>query len=92
MMASGSFDSTVTIYAPSDANQHAYEQVAVLEGHQNEVKSVAWSCSSPPLLATCSRDKSVWIWEMDDDEDFQCLAVLQEHSQDVKMVHSICGG
>ncbi|KHJ78185.1 WD domain, G-beta repeat protein, partial [Oesophagostomum dentatum] len=50
-----------------------------------KVKCCAFS-PSDEFLATCSRDKSVWFWQMDEDDDFQVCSVLQQHTQDVKFV------
>lgn len=62
-----------------------FEFVTFLEGHQKEAKGVAWSADGG-LIATCGRDKALWIWEVFEDLEFECLAILHEHSQDVKNV------
>jgi cytosolic iron-sulfur protein assembly protein CIAO1 len=67
--ATASFDSNIGIWdqGASEGNietpvQGEWECASLLEGHETECKSVAYS-STGTLLASCSRDKTVWIWE-----------------------------
>ena len=101
VLATGSFDASVGIWKNSkiaskgeaiDRNNYQdlddeedWHFAIVLEGHESEVKSVAWSAGGN-FIATCSRDKSVWIWEEVAEDDFETIAVLQEHEGDVKCV------
>lgn len=96
VLATGSFDATIGIWRryerdsqSSDTHggdeEEEWRFAVVLDGHESEVKSVAWSAGGN-LLATCSRDKTVWIWEELDEDNFETIAVLQEHTQDVKFV------
>lgn len=72
-----------------EEDEDEWEFTLVLEGHENEVKS---ACFSPgaQFLATCSRDKTVWIWEdvgaTEGDDEWETVAVLSEHDGDVKAV------
>jgi cytosolic iron-sulfur protein assembly protein CIAO1 len=68
---------------------------SLLTGPDSEIKSVAFSPTNPALLATSSRDKSVWVWEDvadtaggggGDDSEYETVAVLAEHTGDVKCV------
>ncbi|EIN08976.1 WD40 repeat-like protein [Punctularia strigosozonata HHB-11173 SS5] len=90
-LATASFDANIGIWEQEadddagDVNSGDWECVSLLEGHETECKSVAYS-STGTLLASCSRDKTVWVWEVHPDADFECLGVLMEHTQDVKCV------
>lgn len=70
-LATASFDSTVGIWQQvaeaglddgAAGGEGEWEALDPLEGHESECKGVEWSFDGR-LIASCSRDKSVWIWE-----------------------------
>lgn len=81
-LAASSFDRTVVIYTLIG---NFFEASTTLEGYENEVKWVDWSIDCT-TIATCSRDKNIWIWVEDEDGDWNCESVLTGHTQDIKQV------
>lgn len=65
-LATASFDANIGIWSQDEDEEGGpsgeWECMSLLEGHETECKSVAYS-NSGSLLASCSRDKTVWIWE-----------------------------
>ena len=76
LLAAASFDGKTSIWEIGENPKF----LKYLTGHENEVKCVAWSADGE-LIATCSRDKSLFVY---DQENSECIAVLQGHTQDVK--------
>ncbi|KEP66046.1 UNVERIFIED_CONTAM: WD domain, G-beta repeat-containing protein [Hammondia hammondi] len=78
-LAAASFDATVSVWCSHVAGvsraPSRFTQVQVLEGPEHEVKCVAWSRTGR-YLATCSRDKTVWIFESsaEDREEVEAFA------------------
>jgi cytosolic iron-sulfur protein assembly protein CIAO1 len=73
VIASASFDGTIAIWeqqlnGTTRSSTSTKEEVVEwectteLQGHENEVKCVRWNATGS-LLATCGRDKTIWIWE-----------------------------
>ena len=84
-LATASFDATVGIWQQVDERglddgdgaedgEGEWEAVEPLEGHDSECKSAEWSADGR-LLASCSRDKSVWIWEGPSELDWGVMRV-----------------
>lgn len=60
--ADGIGGDTVDVSGEAASGNTLWDCIGTLEGHESECKSVAFNRNGT-LLASCSRDKSVWIWE-----------------------------
>ncbi|OAO98113.1 hypothetical protein AXX17_AT4G37810 [Arabidopsis thaliana] len=70
------------------------EEVQKLEGHTDRVWNVAWNPAADGVIASCSADKTVRIWEQSSlTRSWTCKAVLEGvHTRSVKsLAWSPCG-
>ncbi|KAJ9613151.1 Cytosolic iron-sulfur protein assembly protein [Cladophialophora chaetospira] len=81
-------DAIETDMTNNDEDAEEWHFSTLLTGPDSEIKSIEFSPPHYPanLLATSSRDKSVWIWEEVEPEEWETIAVLSEHTGDVKCV------
>lgn len=79
-LAVASFDGTISVWHRIDEE---YQQIQLIEGHENEVKCVEWHFSLPKLLS-CGREQSFWIWEYNDNWEFSCASIINSQNTDLK--------
>ena len=79
-LVTAGFDSKGVIYNFDPSATPVCKQAEILEGHDNEMKTARWS-HDRTMIVTCSRDKSVWVWNASDGD---CIAVHRGHGADVK--------
>lgn len=89
----GGTSNEIDVARDEDEDDEEWHFSTLLTGPDSEIKHIEFS---PPhysanLLATSSRDKSVWVWEEVEPEEWETIAVLSEHTGDVKCV-SWCAG
>ncbi|KAJ9642541.1 Cytosolic iron-sulfur protein assembly protein [Coniosporium tulheliwenetii] len=88
VLATGSFDASAGIWRKYERNAGAEGGVVLDEGDftggggGEGMRGMQSQMTTTPS----ARDKSVWIWEELEDDNFETVAVLQEHEGDVKCV------
>lgn len=65
-LASGSCDAHLWLYVPADENCSTFikETQVGLQGHKGSIEDIQWSPSQEQVLATCSVDGSIKLWDL----------------------------
>ncbi|OAF69194.1 hypothetical protein A3Q56_03012 [Intoshia linei] len=80
LLSATSFDGQTAIWKN-------FDNVSIVTGSGKECKGGSWS-QTGDYMATCEKDKNVWIWDVIDDEiEYNC--VINDHKDDVKTVEWI---
>mmetsp|Transcript_61269 Transcript_61269/g.126563 ORF Transcript_61269/g.126563 Transcript_61269/m.126563 type:complete len:372 (-) Transcript_61269:1576-2691(-) len=56
-----------------------------LTGPSSEIKSCKFSVDGL-LLSVSGRDRTIWIWEKNLNQEFQCLFIIDNHESDIKHI------
>ncbi|KAG6514325.1 hypothetical protein ZIOFF_024678 [Zingiber officinale] len=80
IIATGGVDSTGVLF-----NRTSGQILSTLTGHSKKVTSVKF-VPGEELVITGSGDKTVRIWQVTDDENYDCRHVLRDHTAEVQAV------
>ncbi|XP_074579819.1 pre-mRNA-processing factor 19-like [Curcuma longa] len=80
VIATGGVDSTGVLF-----NRTSGQILSTLTGHSKKVTSVKF-VPGEELVITGSGDKTVRIWQVTDDENYDCRHVLRDHTAEVQAV------
>ncbi|GMI07710.1 hypothetical protein TrVE_jg4986 [Triparma verrucosa] len=78
LLVVGSFSGSIYLLQSSPSSPPSLLQT--LEGQESEIKSLSYTPTAD-ILASSSRDKTVWLW---DTETYEPLSILTGHTGDVK--------
>lgn len=87
MLVLACYDTNIYVYKLDDDR---FIPFSIIEhAHTKEIKSIA--ISKQGTIASCARDRCVSVWQPSEDAtgfegDYDCLALLQAHVQDIKYV------
>ncbi|XP_014287482.1 glutamate-rich WD repeat-containing protein 1 [Halyomorpha halys] len=82
-LATGDCKKNIHIWTPSNATWEVSKKS--LSGHTASVEDLQWSPNEPKVLASCSVDRSIRIWDIRQPDKSQ-LAVEKAHSSDVNVI------
>ena len=65
-LATGSCDAHLWLYTPSDENCSSWvkETGNALQGHKDSIEDIQWSPMQTDVLATCSVDRTIKLWDL----------------------------
>lgn len=81
-LASGDCRSKLHIWEPTPAGRWAVS--AAYKGHEASVEDIQWSPTEETVLATCSVDKTIKVW--DTREPSRPMLSVEAHSSDVNVI------
>lgn len=86
MLATGDCRRDIHIWKPSEAGMWSVDQ-RPLVGHEQSVEDLQWSPNERNVLASCSVDKSIRIWDVRVNPSSACmLACENAHESDVNVI------
>lgn len=86
LLASGSCDSTICVYEPTSSDLTEWRKFDnPLKGHKQSVEDIQFSPTQEHVLASCSVDKTIKLWDLRTDKWKSQLSFVA-HDSDVNVI------